>query len=52
MMEGFVWLCLLAILVSGLLGHNTDNEVYMGLQFVFMLGMIVGVPILSVILYM
>jgi len=51
-MEGFVWLCLLSILVTGLLGHYTDNEVYMGLQFACMLGMIVGVPILSVILYM
>lgn len=48
-MEAFVWLMLLAILLTGTLGYYTDNENFIGLQFAVMLAMIVGVPLLSLL---
>jgi hypothetical protein len=48
-MEAFVWLMLLAILITGTIGYYTDNENFIGLQFVVMLAMIVGVPVISLL---
>ena len=48
-MEAFVWLMLLAILLTGTIGYYTDNENFIGLQFLVMLTMIVGVPVLSLL---
>lgn len=52
MMEGFVWGMLSLVMLSGMLTTINDNESWLGMQLVCMFGLIVGVPILSLILYM
>ena len=48
-MQTFVCLMLLVIFVSGVVAYCTDNETFIGLQFLAMMTMIVGVPLLSIL---
>jgi len=40
---------LLTILVSGVVAYCTDNETFIGLQFLAMMMMILGVPLLALL---
>lgn len=51
-MEGFVWGMLGLVMLSGVLSSINDSEAWLGMQVACMFGLIIGVPILSVILYM
>jgi hypothetical protein len=51
-MEGFVWGMLGLVMLSGMLASIYDSEEWLGMQLACMFGLIIGVPILSVILYM
>ena len=51
-MEGFVWGMLGLVMLLGMLASINDSEAWLGMQVACMFGLIVGVPILSVILYM
>lgn len=51
-MEGFVWGMLGLVMLSGVLASINDSEAWLGMQLACMFGLIIGVPILSVILYM
>lgn len=49
-MAGLVWIMLLALLVIGIVAALTESEDFIGLQFFAMLGMVVVIPIASLIL--
>jgi hypothetical protein len=50
MIQAFVCLMLAVILGTAILAYVTDDEKFLGLQFLAMLSMIVVVPILALLL--
>ena len=50
-MQIFMWFMILLMLGSGVITSITNNATYIGLQFIFMLVLVVGIPIIH-ILYM
>lgn len=50
-MQLFMWVMILLMLGSGMITSMTNNATYIGLQFIFMLILVVGIPIIH-ILYM
>jgi len=48
-MSSFIWVMIGLMLTAGILTSISNNGIYVVLQFIFMLGLAVGIPILHIV---